>query len=139
MKSPPTEQRVSWKCSGLGPGKDGCYGIAHSAWQNLLDQLLPGKASLPPIPGNQEREGRPGQAAKIEYELSLGQLQLASRLPLVPFLEAFCQHQKVIKTFKSHKNDLSRLRVLFGLITTAMIVNPPCVTGQIEIDHERAK
>ena len=51
---------------------------------------------------------------QIEYEISLGDLHLASKLPLPALLAAFCKHLKSIRTFKSYTNDISRLRVFFG-------------------------
>ena len=48
---------------------------------------------------------------KIEYQLSIGELHLASRLPLPATLEDFCRYLKTTRTHKSYKNDISRLRV----------------------------
>jgi len=42
---------------------------------------------------------------RVEYELSLDDLQMASQLPLVPVLEAFCKHLESTQTFRSFKND----------------------------------
>ena len=54
---------------------------------------------------------------KIEYELAIGDLHAASKLPLSAVLEAFCSHLRTIRTHKSYKNDVSRLRVFFGPIS----------------------
>ena len=51
---------------------------------------------------------------KLEYELALGDLNVASKLPLPVFLEEFCKELKATRTFKSFKNDFSRLRIFFG-------------------------
>ncbi|MFB3893970.1 MAG: tyrosine-type recombinase/integrase [Phycisphaerae bacterium] len=51
---------------------------------------------------------------QIEYELSVGELYGITRLPLPMILEGFCRHLMATRTYKSWKNDLSRLRVLFG-------------------------
>jgi hypothetical protein len=64
---------------------------------------------------------------RIEYELSLGDLQMASQLPLVPVLEAFCKHLESTRTFKSFKNDFSRLRAFFESICQPLESCPPGV------------
>lgn len=56
----------------------------------------------------------------IEYELSIGELQAASRLPIGTVLQQFCEHLQATRTFKSWKNDVSRLRVFFGPICEAL-------------------
>ena len=48
---------------------------------------------------------------RLEYELALGDLHIASRTPLPTILEAFYNELKATRTFKSYKNDFSRLRV----------------------------
>jgi hypothetical protein len=53
---------------------------------------------------------------KIEYELGIGDLHLASKLPLPVTLETFCKYLKNTRTFKTYKNDTSRLRTFFGPI-----------------------
>lgn len=53
---------------------------------------------------------------RLEYELALGDLQVASKTPLSPILEVFCKELKATRTFKSYKNDFSRLRIFFGPI-----------------------
>jgi len=62
---------------------------------------------------------------QIEYELSLGQMQGISRLPLVEFLETFCHHERAVKSHKTYKNDISRLRVVFGTICESLKILPP--------------
>jgi len=57
---------------------------------------------------------------KIEYDLALGDLHVASKLPLQSILEAFCRELLATRTYKSYKNDLSRLRVFFGPICDAL-------------------
>ena len=51
---------------------------------------------------------------RLEYELALGDLHVASRLPLPAVLEAFCKELQATRTYKSYKNDFSRLRIFFG-------------------------
>ena len=63
---------------------------------------------------------------KIEYELAVGDLQTASKLPLPAILEAFCSYLETIATRKSYKNEISRLRVFFGPICPPL---RPCVPG----------
>ncbi|MHC4206559.1 MAG: hypothetical protein ACYSTT_18050, partial [Planctomycetota bacterium] len=53
---------------------------------------------------------------RIEYELALGDLHVASKTPLSAMLESFCKELMATRTFKSYKNDFSRLRVFFGPI-----------------------
>ena len=62
---------------------------------------------------------------KIEYELAIGDLDQASRLPLLPVLEAFCKHLQATRTYKSYKNDFSRLRTFFGPVCDALKPLPP--------------
>jgi integrase len=57
---------------------------------------------------------------QIEYELSIGDLHIASRLPLPVLLETFCKHLQNIRTRKSYKNDISRLRVFFGPVCESL-------------------
>ncbi len=57
---------------------------------------------------------------QIEYELSIGELQAASHLPIGTVLQQFCEHLQATRTFKSRKNDVSRLRVFFGPICEAL-------------------
>ena len=64
---------------------------------------------------------------RIEYELSLGNLQQASRLPLPVVLEDFCKYLKNARTRKSYKNDISRLRIFFGPICDSLKPCPPGV------------
>jgi integrase len=72
---------------------------------------------------------------KVEYELAIGDLDQASRLPLVPVLEAFCKHLQATRTYKSYKNDFSRLRTFFGPVCEALKPLPP---GP-QRDQDRAK
>ena len=51
---------------------------------------------------------------------------MASKLPLPAILEAFCSYPEAIRTRKSYKNDISRLRVFFGPICPPL---RPCVPG----------
>ena len=62
---------------------------------------------------------------QIEYELAIGDLHVASRLPLPVILETFCRHLMATRTYKSYKNDFSRLRVIFGPICEALKIRPP--------------
>lgn len=51
---------------------------------------------------------------KIEYENATGQLATATRTPLPKLLSDFVAHLKTKHRIKSFKNDLSRLRTIFG-------------------------
>ena len=62
---------------------------------------------------------------QLDYELAIGDLHLASRLPLPVILETFCRHLMATRTYKSYKNDFSRLRVIFGPICEALKIRPP--------------
>lgn len=57
---------------------------------------------------------------QMEYEIALGDLQVTTEIPLSAFLETFCQHLIATRTFKSYKNDISRLRVFFGVICESL-------------------
>ena len=43
---------------------------------------------------------------KLEYELSIGDLPQASRLPLPALLETFCGHMRAKQTYKSYRKDV---------------------------------
>ena len=62
---------------------------------------------------------------RLEYELAIGDLQLASRLPIRMVLQNFCEHLQITRTYKSCKNDLSRLRIFFGPICDALQLGLP--------------
>ena len=62
-----------------------------------------------------ERVAR-SKVRKFEYELALGDLHVASKIPLPAILQAFCKELKTTRTYKSYKNDFSRLRIFFGPI-----------------------
>ena len=57
---------------------------------------------------------------KIEYESATGQLATATKTPLPKLLEDFVSHLKASHRDKSVKNDTSRLRVVFGPISSAL-------------------
>ncbi len=44
---------------------------------------------------------------RLEYELSLGDLEVASQLSVPVVVEAFCKHLKATRTYKSFKNDIT--------------------------------
>jgi integrase len=60
-----------------------------------------------------ERVARDKQR-QIEYELSIGDLHVVSKLPLALILEDFCGHQQAKRPYKAYRNDFSKLRVFFG-------------------------
>lgn len=62
---------------------------------------------------------------RLEYELSIGDLHAASRLPIRMVLQKFCEHMQVTRTFKSHTNDVSRLRIFFGPICDGLELGLP--------------
>jgi hypothetical protein len=62
---------------------------------------------------------------RLEYDLALGDLHIASKTPLPSILEAFCQELKATHTFKSYKNDFRRLRVFFGPICESLLPGVP--------------
>lgn len=62
---------------------------------------------------------------KIEYQLSIGDIHVASKLPLPIVLEDFCKYLEITRTYKSYKNDISRLRVFFGPICESLKPCPP--------------
>lgn len=64
------------------------------------------------------------QQKKLEYELTLGELDVASRLPLTMIVQEFCQHLQAKNTSKSWVNDFSRLRIFFGPICPALQLKP---------------
>ena len=62
---------------------------------------------------------------RIEYELALGDLHQASKLQLPGVLAAFCRQLHATRTFKSYKNDISRLRIFFGPICDELLPGTP--------------
>jgi len=84
-----------------------------------IGYYLEGKLVQKSLRTNNERVAV-AKKRQIEYELALGDLHVASKLPLPAIVQAFCQHLVATRTFKSCKNDLSRLRVFFGPICEAL-------------------
>ena len=62
---------------------------------------------------------------RLECDLALGDLHVASKTPLATILEAFCKELKATRTFKSYKNDYSRLRVFFGPLCESLLPGVP--------------
>lgn len=62
---------------------------------------------------------------RLECDLALGDLHVASKTPLATILEAFCKELKATRTFKSYKNDFSRLRVFFGPLCESLLPGVP--------------
>lgn len=62
---------------------------------------------------------------QIEYQLSIGDLHTASRLPVSVVLEDFCRYLKRTRQPKTYKNDISRLRIFFGPICESLKPLPP--------------
>jgi integrase len=71
---------------------------------------------------------RVAQARKsqIEYRLATGTLIVPSETPIGDFLEGFCQYLKSTRTRKSHKNDISYLRIFFGPICRSLEPGNTC-------------
>jgi integrase len=71
---------------------------------------------------------RVAQARKsqIEYRLATGTLVVPSETPIGDFLEGFCQYLKSTRTRKSHKNDISYLRIFFGPICRSLEPGNTC-------------
>jgi len=67
---------------------------------------------------------------KLEYELALGDLHVASKLPLPVILEAFCKELMATRTYKSYKNDFSRLRIFFGPVCEILEPGIPGIKRQ---------
>ena len=57
---------------------------------------------------------------QIEYELTVGLLQTASRLPLAAVVEDFCQHLQARSPHKARRTDFGRLRCFFGPICKSL-------------------
>ena len=86
---------------------------------------LQGKRYRKPLGTNNERVAK-SRLKQLEYELALGELKVASRLPLETILKAFCSDLAATRTYKSYKNDFSRLRIFFGPVCEAL---KPGITG----------
>jgi integrase len=71
---------------------------------------------------------------KIEYESATGQLATATKTPMAKLLEDFVAHLKANHRVKSVKNDLSRLRVIFGPLTPALesATGKDNLTGEVQ-------
>ena len=89
-----------------------------------VSYVLDGRLVHKSLGTDSERVAR-SKLKKIEYELAIGELHAASRIPLPGFLEIFCRHLQATRTYKSYKNDFSRLRVIFGPICDALKIRPP--------------
>ncbi|MFA6186478.1 MAG: tyrosine-type recombinase/integrase [Phycisphaerae bacterium] len=83
--------------------------------QFWISYYLDGKLIQKSLKTKDERTALSKQK-RIEYELSIGDLHVASKLPLPIVLEVFCKYLKNTRTFKSYKNDVCRLRTFFGPI-----------------------
>ena len=93
--------------------------------QFWISYYLEGKLVQKSLKTKQERVALAKQK-RLEYELSLGDLHIATKLPLPVVLEVFCKHLKANRTRKSWKNDFSRLRVFFGPVCESL---KPCAPG----------
>ena len=93
--------------------------------QYWISYYLEGKLVQKSLKTNQERVALAKQK-RLEYELSLGDLHIATKLSLPVVLEVFCKHLKANRTRKSWKNDVSRLRVFFGPVCESL---KPCAPG----------
>lgn len=82
----------------------------------------------------QERVAR-DKLKRLEYELAMGDLQLASRLPIRMVLQKFCEHLEITRTYKSFKNDVSRLRIFFGPICDGLQLGLP--GGAVKTDNPK--
>jgi integrase len=69
--------------------------------------------------------------AQLEYRLAMGTLVMPSETPIGDFLEGFCQYLKSTRTRKSHKNDISRLRVFFGPICRSLEPGHTCNKSKV--------
>ena len=71
---------------------------------------------------------------KVEYENATGQLARATKTPLAKLLQDFVAHLRANHRDKSVKNDLSRLRMIFGLLTPALefAAKKDNLTGEVQ-------
>jgi len=106
----------------------GLYKRGKTFW---VDYRIEGKLVRKSLGTQNERVAR-SKFKRLEYELSLGDLEVASEIPLAVLLEAFCQHLIATRTFKSCKNDISRLRVFFGVICESLKPGIPGAKGRVK-------
>jgi hypothetical protein len=64
-------------------------------------------------------------AEEKKRKIAIGDLQPVSKLPVPKILEAFCQHLHATRTYKSYKNNFSRLRVFFSPVCPAPKLRSP--------------
>ena len=88
------------------------YKRGHQFW---ISYYLSGKLVQKSLKTKNERIAI-AKKKRMEYEISLGDLQVVSKTALPVILGAFCKELKSSRTFKSYKNDFSRLRIFFGPI-----------------------
>jgi integrase len=71
---------------------------------------------------------------RVEYENATGQLATATKTPLAKLLEDFVAYLRANHRNKSVKNDLSRLRMIFGPLTTALefAAKKDNLTGEVQ-------
>ena len=110
----------------------GLYKRGKTFW---VDYRIDGKLIRKSLATKNERVAR-SKLKRLEYELSLGDLEVASEIPLPVILEAFCKHLIATRTFKSCKNDISRLRIFFGVICESLRPGVPGVRGAVQKDGE---
>ncbi|MBN2136967.1 MAG: tyrosine-type recombinase/integrase, partial [Sedimentisphaerales bacterium] len=99
-----------------------------------LCYYINGQRVQKPLYTDNERIAR-DKKRKIEYELTIGDLHVTSKLPLPVVLEDFCKYLRITRTHKSYKNEFSRLRVFFGPICESLRIQPP----GIERDRRSSK
>jgi integrase len=68
---------------------------------------------------------------QIEGDEAKGDLIAPTKTPLPEFMEDFCKFLSTIRTSKSYKNDVSSLRVIFGLICPSLEPGS-CVNKHLE-------
>lgn len=100
---------------------------------------LDGKQVKKSLQTSDERTAK-NKFRKLEYELTSGELQLASKMPLEEILEAFCRHLAGTRTYKSCKNDYSRLRIFFGpLCESLKLGKPRCGWGSSRVGRSGSR
>ena len=92
--------------------------------QYWISYYLNGRQFKKSLHTDNERVAR-DKLRKLEYELSIGDLPQASRLPLPALLEAFCGHMKAKQPYRSYRKDAGLLRNAFGEVSEALKIQPP--------------
>lgn len=77
--------------------------------------------------------------AQYQAEASQGRTQFVSKTPLVGMIESFAAHTRARNSLKLSRNDISRLRTVFGPICPALVAKFPGQSPKLKAKPIEAK